>query len=355
MIDTLYAKITEMNFLNNAEIIPLSHILFAAIAGFLLSMILTPIYTKIAYRYKWWKQSRTHAITGEKAPIYQKLHAAKHKRNIPTMGGIVTILTVGLVTLAINLDREQTWLPIFTLVAAGMVGLLDDYLNIRSTGGIAGMRGKIKFSLILGIAVAGAIYFYYKLGYSLIHIPAVGDFNIGWLYIPLFIAVVVSTANAVNITDGLDGLSGGLLSTAFGAFAIIAYFQGNFGIAGFCATVVGAMLTYTWFNIYPARFFMGDSGAFALGTTLGVVAALTNAIAVLPIIGAVFVVEAGSSALQIFSKKLFKRKIFLSAPIHHHFEALGWPETKVTMRFWVVGQVCAAAGLILGLLGNKAL
>jgi phospho-N-acetylmuramoyl-pentapeptide-transferase len=204
--------------------------------------------------------------------------------------------------------------------------------------------------LILGIALAGALYFYFKLGYNLIHVPAVGDFSIGWLYIPLFVLVVISTANAVNITDGLDGLAGGLLSLSFGAFAVIALVQGNYGIAGFCAAVVGAMLSYTWFNIFPARFLMGDSGAFALGTALGVVAMLTNSVFVLPIIGAVFVVDAGSSVIQILSKKFLKRKIFLSAPIHHHLQAIGWPETKVTMRFWVIGAVCAVGGIIIGLI-----
>lgn len=213
----------------------------------------------------------------------------------------------------------------------------------------------MKMVLILGVAALGAWWFYFKLGYNLIHVPAVGDFNIGWLYIPLFIFVVVSTANAVNITDGLDGLSGGLLSTAFGAYAVIAYFQGNHGIAAFCATVVGAMLTYTWFSIYPIRFLMGDSGAFAIGTALGVVAMLTNTVFVLPIIGGVFVVEAASSLLQIFSKKVFKRKIFISAPLHHHLQAKGWPETKVTMRLWVIGQVCGAIGLMVGLLGTHIL
>jgi phospho-N-acetylmuramoyl-pentapeptide-transferase len=319
-------------------------------------MALTPIYTHFAFKRKWWKQARTDAITGEAAPVYQKLHAAKHKRNIPTMGGLVMIFGVAAVTLIFNLDRNQTYLPLFVFIAAGLVGLFDDYLNIRSGGlGIAGMRGKIKFSLILLIAVVGALYFFLKLGYSLIHIPAVGDLDIGWLYVPLFIAVVVSTANAVNITDGLDGLSGGLLSTAFACFGVIAYFQGSYGIAAFCATIVGVVLTYTWFSIFPARFFMGDSGAFALGTTLGVIAVLTNSVVVLPIIGGVFVVEAGSSALQILSKKIRKKKIFLSAPIHHHFEAIGWPEPKVTMRFWVIGQVLGVLGLVLGLLGNHKL
>lgn len=345
-----------MTFVHEAQIIPLSHILILGFAGFATSMLLTPLYTKLAYANKWWKQVRDTAVTGEKAPIFHKLHAAKHRRNIPTMGGIVIILAVAIVTILLNLTRSQTWLPLAILVSAGAVGLIDDYINIRGDGtGTAGLRTQLKFALILTIAMLGALYFYYKLGYHLIHIPAVGDFSIGWLYVPLFIGVVVSTANAVNITDGLDGLSGGLLTTAFGAYGVIAYFQHSYGIAGFCATIVGVMLTYTWFNIYPARFFMGDSGAFALGTTLGAIAVLTNAVAVLPIICGVFVIEAGSSLLQIFSKRVFKRKIFLSAPIHHHFEALGWPETKVTMRFWVIGQALGVLGLMLGLLGNHVL
>jgi phospho-N-acetylmuramoyl-pentapeptide-transferase len=345
-----------INFIHAQEITSLSRIAILAFAAFLLSMALVPTYTRYAFKYKLWKQPSRDAITGEKAPVYMKLHAAKHKRNIPTMGGIVFIVTVALITLLFNLSRSQTYLPLFVLVAAGLVGMFDDYLNVKASGlalGVAGMRAKIKFSLILGIAIIGAFYFYVKLGYSLIHVPAVGDFSIGWLYVPLFILVVVSTANAVNITDGLDGLAGGLLATAFGVYAVIAYFQGNYGIAGFCATIVGAFLTYTWFSIYPARFFMGDSGAFAFGTTLGVIAMLTNTVFVLPIIAAVFVVEAGSSALQIMSKRLLHRKIFLSAPLHHHLEAIGWPETKVTMRLWVIGQVVGALGLVLALLGNK--
>ncbi len=162
--------------------------------------------------------------------------------------------------------------------------------------------------------------------------------------------VVVATANAVNIADGLDGLAGGLLASAFSAFGVIAFAQGNFGIAGFCLAMVGAVLAYTWFNIFPARFFMGDTGSFAFGTALGVVAMLTNSVFVLPVVAAVFVVEAGSSVLQIFSKKVFHRKIFLSAPLHHHLEAIGWPETKVTMRLWIIGAISASLGMLLGLI-----
>jgi phospho-N-acetylmuramoyl-pentapeptide-transferase len=330
----------------------LSGVLLQSFLAFVAAMALTPIYTHFAFKHKWWKKARTHSSTsGEATPIVHSLQAAKHARDFPTMAGIIAIAAVVLVTVTLNFSRNQTWLPLFAFVSAGLVGLVDDYINIRGSKNLAGgLRSRLKFMLILGIAVAGALYFYYKLGYNLLHVPAVGDFSIGWLYIPLFVLVVISTANAVNITDGLDGLAGGLLSLAFGAFAIIALVQGNYGIAGFCAAVVGAMLSYTWFNIFPARFLMGDSGAFALGTALGVVAMLTNSVFVLPIIGAVFVADAGSSVLQITSKKLFKRKIFLSAPVHHHLQAKGWPETKVTMRFWVIGAVCAVCGIIIGLI-----
>lgn len=329
-------------------------ILILTIASFLLAMAITPIYTYFAFKYKWWKKARTHSSTsGEATPIVNSLQAAKHARDFPTMAGIIAMISVVIVTLILNLSRNQTWLPLFAFFGAGMVGLVDDYLNIRGSSNRAGgLRSGLKFMLILGIAVIGALYFYFKLGYGMIHVPAMGDFEIGLFYIPLFILVVISTANAVNITDGLDGLAGGLVSLSFGAFAVIAMVQGNYGIAGFCATVVGATLSYTWFNIFPARFLMGDSGAFALGTALGVVAMLTNSVFVLPIIGIIFVIEAGSSLIQIFSKKVFKRKIFLSAPVHHHLQAIGWPETRVTMRFWVIGAVAAVLGIVLGIMGG---
>jgi len=328
-------------------------LLVQASLGFGVAIALTPVYTYFAFKLKLWKQIRDTATTGEKATVFARLHAAKHKRNIPTMAGIVTVIAISAVTLLTNWSRNQTYLLVFGLISAGSIGLIDDIINIRGSGkGVAGLRSTIKFLLIMVIAIIGALYFYYRLKYSLIHIPAVGDFEIGILYIPLFVLVIVSTSNAVNITDGLDGLSGGLLAASFGAFGVIALAQGNIGIAGFCLATVGAVLAYTWFNIFPARFFMGDIGSFALGTALGVVAMLTNSVFVLPIIGFVFVMEAGSSLVQIISKKLFKRKIFISAPLHHHLEAIGWPETKVTMRLWIIGAVCAGLGMMIGLVGK---
>ncbi|MBA3678855.1 phospho-N-acetylmuramoyl-pentapeptide-transferase [Candidatus Saccharibacteria bacterium] len=333
--------------------VQMTHILLQGFVCFVLAMIFTPIYTRYAFKLKLWKQQRETTTTGEKAPIFRKLHAAKFKRNIPTMAGIIGVVAVTITMLTLNWSRNQTYLPVFGLVAAGAVGFLDDLINIRGSGkGVAGLRSSLKFFLIFGIALVGALYFFFRLGYSQIHVPAVGNFEIGWLYIPLFVLVVVATANAVNIADGLDGLAGGLLASSFGAFAVIAFAQANYGIAGFCLAMVGAVLAYTWFNIYPARFFMGDTGSFAFGTALGIVAMLTNMAFVLPIVGAVFVVEAGSSVIQILSKKIFKRKIFLSAPLHHHLEAIGWPETKVTMRLWIIGAVSAGFGMLIGLIAR---
>lgn len=331
----------------------LIHTTLLSVAAFLIAMLLTPIYTYFAYKYKFWKVQRTTSTTGEKLEVFTKLHAKKFVRPIPTMAGLIGVIAIVIVTVIFNLDRAQTWLPLAALIGGGAVGLLDDVINLRSHGkGTAGLRSSLKFLMITGIALALGWYFFAKLGFNSIHIPGLGDIALGWMIVPLFTLAVVATGNAVNISDGLDGLAGGLLSVSFGAFGIIAILQGNTGMAGFCFTVVGVLLSYLWFNIHPARFFMGDVGSFAFGTSLGVIAMLTNSLALLPIIGILFVIEGGSSLLQITSKKLFKRKIFISAPIHHHLEAVGWPEEKVTMRFWVIGYVAAFIGVLIAIVGG---
>lgn len=329
----------------------LQRILLLGFLGFVISMAITPIYTYAAYKWQWWKKPRTTDVSGNKAVEFQKLHAAKHRRNIPTMAGLIMLAGVTIVTFAFNLVREQTWLPLAAMIGAGLIGLLDDFINIKGNGtGVAGLRSKIKFALISGVALVGGWWFFAKNDITSFHMPGIGNVVVGWLIIPLFVLVVVATANAVNISDGLDGLAGGLLASAFGIYAIIALMQERFSIAAFCMTIVGALLAYVWFNIFPARFFMGDVGSFALGTALGVVAMMTNTLVLLPIIGFVFVAETGSVIIQNISKKLRNgKKIFRISPIHHHFEAIGWPETKVTMRFWVVGQVSAVIGLLLAI------
>lgn len=336
---------------NNTTLVRIFGLGFAA---FILSMLITPLYTTLAYKGQWWKKPRATAVTGEKAKVFNKLHGEKHKRHIPTMAGIIFVVSVALVTLFANLERSQTWLPLAAFVGAGLVGLIDDIINIRGSGaGVAGLPSKLKLLLISAIAVVGGWYFYAKLDVTSIHLPVLGDWSLGWLIVPLFAFVVVATANAVNITDGLDGLAGGLTTIAFGVYTVIAFLEQRYAVAGFSMAMVGALLSYTWFNVYPARFFMGDVGSFAVGTALGVVAMITDTVALLPIIGIIFVAEAGSSLLQITSKKLRGgKKIFKIAPIHHHFEASGWPETKVTMRFWILGQVAAVAGLLVFVLGK---
>lgn len=324
-----------------------------SVGAFLLAMFLTPIYTFIAYRYKFWKKQRSTSTTGEKLEVFTKLHAAKFKRNIPTMAGVIGVISIFIVTFFFNLNRAETWLPLAALVGGGAVGLLDDIINIRGNGtGVAGLRSGLKFAMITILALALGWFFYVKLGYDSVHIPFMGDLALGWLIVPLFVLAVVATSNAVNISDGLDGLAGGLLAISYGTFGVIALLQEHMLLSGFCFTVLGALLSYLWFNIYPARFFMGDVGSFAFGTSLGVVAMLTNTLFLLPIIGILFVIEAGSSLIQILSKRLFHRKIFLSAPIHHHLEAKGWPETKVTMRFWVIACVAGFTGVLLALAGG---
>ena len=319
-----------------------------------IAMILTPIYTFFAYKYKFWKKQREDTATGEKLTVFNKLHADKFKRNIPTMAGMIFVIAILVTTLIFNLDRAQTWLPLTALIIGALVGLIDDIVNLNSGGkGMAGIRPWVKFTLVTLAGILLGWWFFGPLGSTEIAIPFLGELNLGWFIIPVFAFIVVATGNAVNITDGLDGLAGGLLAIAFGAFGVIALLQGNFGIAGFCFTIMGALIAYLWFNIFPARFFMGDIGSFALGMSLGVVAMLTDSLLLLPVIGGLFVIEAGSSLVQIFSKKLrHGKKILLSAPLHQHLMAKGWPEVKVTMRFWVIGGCLAILGLIMAMAGG---
>ncbi len=320
-----------------------------ALGSFLLSMFLTPIYTFFAYKYKFWKKQKKETLTGEALPIMTKLHAHKFKRAFPTMAGIVGLVTVAVVTLSCNWVRGWTWLPLAAFLGGGFIGLIDDLINVFGSGkGAAGLRAPMKMFLITVVGLIGGWFFACKLNMTSVAVPFFGDFYLGVVGIILvFTFAVVATGNAVNITDGLDGLAGGTMMLAYGAYGAIAVLQGSWELAAFCFTVVGWLLSYTWFNIPPARFMMGDTGSFALGAGLGVVAMQTDCFLLLPVIGILLVVEAGSSLIQIFSKKVFHKKIFISAPIHHHFEAKGWGEAKVVMRFWIIAGVAALLGVFI--------
>jgi len=338
---TLILKVEELKF--SLKLLVLT---------FLGSILVTPILTHFQFKFKLWKKPQEESsMTGEKTPIYTALHKGKHGK-LPTLAGLMILIPVLIVNILFNLDRAETWLPLFTLFSAGILGAINDLFNVFGKSKIRGLKSSEKLLLQIIISGIGAWWFYFKLGWHRIHIPAFGDLDIGMLYIPFFMLVLISTSNAVNITDGLDGLAGGLLSMSFASFGAIAFFKGMENLAAFSTSLTGATLAYTWFNIFPARFLMGDSGSLSLGMTLGVIAMLTDSALILPITGGVFVFETLSVVLQLFWKKFFKRKLILSSPIHYHFQAVGWPETKVTMRFWVLGAVFAACGLILGLLGG---
>lgn len=338
-------------------------ILFLFAFSFVVTILVTPILTHFLYKYKLGKSIRDDI---EKTPIYTKLH--KHKSGTPTMGGILVWGTTVVLALFFNvlpqvlpglvpeqfnfLTRSETWLPLGALFASAIVGLIDDIFNIKKVGAAGGgIRLRHRLVIYALIAVVAAYWFYVKLDWTIIHLPFQGSIQIGWWTIPLFIFIIIGTSFSVNETDGLDGLAGGVLLSSFAAYAVIAFLQGRYNLSTLCAVIAGALLAFLWFNIHPARFFMGDTGAMPLGVTLGIVAILTNTVWLLPIIGFILVIESASVLLQWTSRGLRKgKKIFLSTPIHHHFEAIGWEEPKIVMRFWIISAVMGVLGLVLFLI-----
>ncbi len=340
----------------------LSKIFTLTSLAFLVSLAATPALTKFLYANKFGKQIRN----GGDTPVFSKMHAAK--AGTPTMGGILIWGTVAaLCGIFWMLDkvtgfaafhnlnfltRRETLLPLGAFLGASLVGLLDDWLDTKQLGyNGRGLRFRFKALLYALVAVIGAWWFYAKLGFNAVHIPFFGDWTLGVWFIPFFILAVISTSFAVNETDGLDGLAGGTLMIAFFGYGVIAYLQGRYNLAAFIGAVCGALLAFLWFNVYPARFFMGDTGSMGLGVLLAIVAFLTHSVFLLALMGFVFMAEALSALLQIFWRKVFRKKLFRSAPIHHHFQALGWPESKVTMRFWIIAAVMSSLGMIVYFLG----
>ena len=342
--------------MNYTSLFPIIKIFILTALSFAIAFSLTPVLTHFLYKYNLGKQIRDSSL----APIYAKLHSKK--RGTPTMGGILVWFSVFIIALAFFyikkifpesgaadfnfLDRGQTLLPLGALIASSLVGMADDWLNIRGKGIFkGGMRVWHRLLIYAAIAFVGSLWFFYKLDWDLLHVPFVGNFEVGLWYIPIFIFIIVATAFSVNEADGLDGLAGGLLLSSFAAFGAMSFVAGRFELATFCGVISGALLAFLWFNIYPAQFIMGDTGSMALGITLGVMAMLTNTTLFLPFFAAILVFESYSVIVQVMSKKLRGKKIFISTPIHHHFEALGWPESKVTMRFWIISAAITMLGL----------
>ncbi len=352
--------------------IDLIKIFLPAVLAFGVGITLTPFLSNLLYKSKAWKKKSGKTLfNGQKAEIFNSLHKEREV-NTPRMGGLViwisaavTIIGIWIISvifpedLLVKLDflsRSQTWIPLSTLVLGGAVGFFDDLLEVRAGGGGLSLRYRLSVVGVLGI-LAGW-WFYEKLEITTLGLPAVmgGGLEIGWLIVPLFSLVAIAIYSG-GIIDGLDGLAGGVFAAIFSSYAIMAFYLGQINLAAFCTMLVGAICAFLWFNIPPARFYMSETGTMALTLTLTVVAFLSDSlgggygVSVLPIIAFPLFATSASAILQIFSKKFFNRKIFKIAPLHHHFEAIGWPAYKVVMRFWIISAMFAIVGTILAVVG----
>ncbi len=278
-------------------------------------------------------------------------HSAK--MGTPTMGGLMILAPVVAVTVALNLfDRLSIILPLGLGISCGILGAVDDRSGLASQRlGQVGLLARHKLLWLIAIAAVAAVGMYAFLDLRSVAIPALPrKIDLGLLYIPVAIFIIVATANAVNLTDGLDGLAGGTSAACFASYGLIAHLQGQAYLASFCLTVVGALLAFLWYNAHPAQLFMGDTGSLALGAMLGGVALMTGQWLLLPAIGVVFVAEAASVLLQVaYFKATRGKRLFRMTPLHHHFELIGWSETQVTQRFWLVALLAAMLGIALAL------
>lgn len=347
-------------------------IFIPAVAAFWIGIAGTPLLTHYLYAWKVWKKKGGKtALDGTHAVEFAKLHEAGETKT-PRMGGIVIWGSVSLTalllyalsiyipsTFTIQLDfvnRSQTWIPFVTLLVGAFVGLLNDVLDVMETRNTRGLPLSVRLSVVTLLALFIGSWFYTKLGIVTIGVPFFGDVFLGWMIIPFFIVISI-VLYASGVIDGIDGLSGGVFASIFGAYAFIAFSNGQYDLAAFCAAVVGATLAFLWFNVPPARFWMTETGSMSLTLTIAAVAFLTdlkgegNGVAVLPIVAFLLFATVASNVLQVFWKKVFKRKLFRIAPLHHHFEAIGWPGHKVTMRYWILSIILCITGVAVALLG----
>ncbi len=349
-------------------------ILLPAVVGFLVGIAITPTITDFLYKNKMWKKKvKSVTVDGREATVFMSLHKDKEV-NTPRLGGsiiwlsafitaflfwfLAKIINLETFTLLEFISRNQTWIPFCTLLLGAGVGLIDDVMEINGSadqkaGGLSAKK-RLFFVALVGLAIG--TWFYTKLEISAIFVPFMGYFDLGLLFIPFFILTMLFMYSG-GVIDGVDGLAGGVFTIAFGAYALIAFSNNQIDLAAFCALIVGSTLAFLWFNIPPARFYMSETGSMALTITLTTIALMTDKLGdgagliVLPIIALPLVLTVLSVMLQLASKKLRNgKKIFHSTPIHHHFEAIGWPSYKVTMRYWIFSIICATLGVILSII-----
>lgn len=355
-------------------IIDVLKIFIPAIFAFGAGVLITPFLTHYLYKYKAWKKSPGKlGFDGKEAAIFNELHKEKEVR-APRMGGVViwgsVALTIFLVWILQHLvpiplfekldflSRNQTWIPLGLFLLGSFVGLADDFLEIRHSSGFSkGLSLKIRLSIVGVLSLAAGWWFYEKLDVTAIGVPFFNAIEIGWLVVPLFVASALFIY-ASGIIDGIDGLAGGVFATIFAAYTGIAFFQNQIDLAAFSATITGATLAFLWFNIPPARFYMSETGTMGLTLALTTIAFMTDTLGdghgflALGIIAFPLVATVLSTILQVLSKRYRNgKKIFKVAPLHHHFEAIGWPSYKVVMRYWVFSVVLALTGVAFALIG----
>ncbi len=317
--------------------------------SFFLAVIWGPLLIRLLKAYSLGKQIRIEEPTRHQV-----------KTGTPTMGGIMILVPVLIITVALNIANllgntligRSILVPMGTMVVFGLLGAFDDLAGIRGKRKGDGLRPRDKFLWQSALALVIALALHYGLDLRSVAIPTIPrTIPIGVFYVPVAAFVIVSMSNAVNLTDGLDSLAGWTAAIAFACYGVVAYLQGQSYLVVFCFTVVGALLAFLWFNAHPAELFMGDTGALALGATLAVVALMTGQWLLLPLIGLVFVAEAASVVIQVAYFKWTKgKRVFKMAPLHLHFELLGWSETQVVQRFWLAGLLAGMVGIALALL-----
>lgn len=355
--------------------IDLIKVIVPTVLGFLVGIVITPHITNYLYKNKMWKQkSGKKDLDGNATPVYDKLYE-KRDTGTPRLGGSViwlsAILVGGLIWILARftdieifqklefISRNQTWIPFWALLVGAVVGLVDDILEIKGSKNhvSGGLSAKTRLLIVGLIGLFTGLWFFLKLDVISIGIPFYGPLEIGWLIVPLYLFITLVIYSG-GVIDGLDGLSGGVFASIFAAYGIYAFTLGQFDLSAFCGLIVGSTLAFLWFNIPPARFYMSETGSMPLTVVIAILAFMTdslgdgNGISILPIIAFLLIATALSSALQIYYKRLTKgKKIFLAAPIHHHFEAIGWSQYKIVMRYWVLAVIFAAVGLLIGLIG----
>lgn len=348
-----------------------TQILIPSATAFVLGIIFAPALAGALYRHKAWKKKsgKGNGIGGGGTPVFDELHREREV-STPRMGGILiwasALATAFLFWLLAHtfdtfwplldfVNREETWLPLFALAAGAFAGLIDDFLEI--TAGQGGLSLRHRLSIVGGIGLVAGWWFYAKLGVTAIGIPFALPLTIGWLVIPVF-ALVTIAIYAGGTIDGLDGLAGGVFAIIFMVYAGIAFGENQISLAAFAATVAGATLAFLWFNVPPARFYMSETGSMALTLALAMTAFASDTLSdgvgvfVLPLIALPLTATVVTTVLQVVWKKAFHKKLFRVAPIHHHFEAIGWPATKVTMRYWIITIIAGVLGLAIALLAR---